>query len=209
MLVGSAQRAVTLGRLDIAYAVTTLARFAALPRKGHLEATLRVFRYLKKTKNAKILFDSRLPDYSGYKFAEHEWEGAYPGAHEEIDKELPEPKGKPVVLSMFVDADHARDEVTRRSTTGILAFLNCTPIRWYCKRQATVESSTFGSEIVAVRIAAEMIIELRYGLHALGMPILVPSYLFGDNQSVITNTTLPSSSLKKKHNAIAYHKVRE
>ena len=30
-----------------------------------------------------------------------------------------------------------------------------------------------------------------------------------DNLAVVTNTTLPSSSLKKKHNAIAYHKVRE
>ena len=54
-----------------------------------------------------------------------------------------------------------------------------------------------------------MIIELQYGLRALGVPILGPSYMFGDNQSVVTNTTLPSSSLKKKHNAIAYHKVRE
>ena len=30
-----------------------------------------------------------------------------------------------------------------------------------------------------------------------------------DNEAVIKNTTLPSSTLKKKHNAIAYHKVRE
>ncbi len=30
-----------------------------------------------------------------------------------------------------------------------------------------------------------------------------------DNEAVVKNTTLPLSSLKKKHNAIAYHKVRE
>ena len=54
-----------------------------------------------------------------------------------------------------------------------------------------------------------MVIELRYALRSLGVPINGPSYLFGDNQSVVTNTTLPSSTLKKKHNAIAYHKVRE
>ena len=54
-----------------------------------------------------------------------------------------------------------------------------------------------------------MIIKLRYGLRALVVLILGPSYLFGDNKSVVTNTTLPSSTLKKKHNAIAYHKVRE
>jgi hypothetical protein len=36
-----------------------------------------------------------------------------------------------------------------------------------------------------------------------------PSLMLGDNMSVILNTTVPSSVLKKKHNAIAYHRVRE
>ena len=54
-----------------------------------------------------------------------------------------------------------------------------------------------------------MVIEMRNNLHALGIPVNGPSYMFGDNKSVVTNTTLPSSSLKKKHNAISYHQVRE
>jgi hypothetical protein len=33
--------------------------------------------------------------------------------------------------------------------------------------------------------------------------------MLGDNMSVVLNTTVPSSVLKKKHNAIAYHRVRE
>jgi hypothetical protein len=33
--------------------------------------------------------------------------------------------------------------------------------------------------------------------------------MLGDNMSVVLNTTVPSSVLKKKHNAIAYHQVRE
>jgi hypothetical protein len=33
--------------------------------------------------------------------------------------------------------------------------------------------------------------------------------MLGDNMSVVLNTTVPSSQLKKKHNAIAYHRVRE
>ena len=108
-------------------------------------------------------------------------------------------------MSAFVDADHARDVATRRSVTGILSFLNNTPVRWFSKRQATVESSAYGSELVAARIATEMIQELRYTLRSLGVPIRGPSLLFGDNKSVVVNTTLPSSSLKKKHNAIAFH----
>ena len=43
----------------------------------------------------------------------------------------------------------------------------------------------------------------------LGVPVVGPTTMYGDNMSVILNTTVPSSQLKKKHNAIAYHRVRE
>ena len=33
--------------------------------------------------------------------------------------------------------------------------------------------------------------------------------MFGDNRSVVTNSTIPHSSLNKRHNALAYHRVRE
>ena len=54
-----------------------------------------------------------------------------------------------------------------------------------------------------------MVVEVRYMLRMLGVPLEDISLLIGDNMSVILNTTLPSSMLKKKHNAIAYHRVRE
>ncbi len=122
---------------------------------------------------------------------------------------MPTPLGKSVRITTYVDADHAHDTVTRRSVTGILLFLNNTPIRWVSKRQRTVETSTYGSELVAARIAVELIMEIRYMLRMLGVPIDGPSLLLGDNMSVILNTTLPSSKLTKKHQAIAYHRVRE
>ena len=60
-------------------------------------------------------------------------------------------------MSCFTDADHAGCRITRRSHTGILIFCNRSPILWFSKRQTTVESSTFGSEIVAMQIAVEMV----------------------------------------------------
>ena len=87
--------------------------------------------------------------------------------------------------------------------------MNSTPVKWYSKRQNTVESSTYGSELVAARIATDRSIEYRHKLRMMGVPILDTTLMFGDNKSVIMNTTLPSSNLKKKHNAIAYHRVRE
>ena len=51
---------------------------------------------------------------------------------------MPTPKGKEVII----DADHAHDVATRRYVAGILLFINNTPVKWYSKRQNTVESST-------------------------------------------------------------------
>ena len=43
----------------------------------------------------------------------------------------------------------------------------------------------------------------------MGLPIKVPSYIYGDNMSVIYNTSRPESVLRKKSNSICYHFVRE
>ena len=77
------------------------------------------------------------------------------------------------------------------------------------KRQKTVETSTYGSEMVAARMAVDLIIEIRYNLRMLGVPLDGPALLLGDNRSVVVNTTVPSSQLKKKHQACNYHRVRE
>jgi len=52
-------------------------------------------------------------------------------------------------------------------------------------------------------------ISLLICLKLLEVNIEAQSLLLGDNMSVVLNTTLPSSQLKKKHNAVAYHRVRE
>jgi hypothetical protein len=72
-----------------------------------------------------------------------------------------------------------------------------------------VETSTFGSEFVALRTACDLIISMRYKLRMFGVPIEGPAQVFCDNQGVVKNTSLPESVLTKKHNAINYHAVRE
>lgn len=122
---------------------------------------------------------------------------------------MPEPLGNHVEVSCFVDADHAANLVTRRSIMGILFFINSAPIVWYSKRQNTIESSTFGSEFIALKMAVEMNEGLRYKLRMMGVPLRGPTNVFCDNKSVVTNSTLPQSTLKCKHNSILYHKTRE
>jgi hypothetical protein len=60
-----------------------------------------------------------------------------------------------------------------------------------------------------MKIAVETIEAMRYKLCMFGIQLDGPATIFCDNKSVVTNCTVPESTLKKKHNAIAYHRVRE
>jgi hypothetical protein len=209
-MVGSCNWLITLGRFDINYATQALSRFSMAPREGHFKAMQRVLGYLKKFPKGRIIIDTNHRDWSSFPMdTSDNWKDFYPDAAEEMPPNMPLPKGKGVRITCYVDADHAHDQLTRRSVTGIIILVNNTPIKWLSKRQKTVESSTYGSEMVASRIATDMVIALRYNLRMLGVPVDGPSLMLGDNQSVIISTTMPSSALNQKHNAIAYHRVRE
>jgi hypothetical protein len=69
--------------------------------------------------------------------------------------------------------------------------------------------SVFGAEFVAMKQGMEALRGLRYKLRMMGVPISGPSYIYGDNMSVIHNTQRPESTLKKKSNSVCYHAVRE
>jgi hypothetical protein len=72
-----------------------------------------------------------------------------------------------------------------------------------------VETSTFGSEFIAARVVVELIEALRYKLRMFGVPVDGPANVYCDNHGVVINSSMPESTLKKKHNSIAYHRVRE
>jgi hypothetical protein len=59
------------------------------------------------------------------------------------------------------------------------------------------------------KVAAELVLEIRYMLRSLGVALDGPALILGENMSVVLTTTIPSSVLKKKHNVIAYHRVRK
>jgi hypothetical protein len=208
-LIGVLRWICEIGRIDILTEVSMLSSFNAMPREGHLSAALDVFAYLTQHQQAAILFDETEPNIDESRFKKVDWSDIYGDVQEELPPRMPKPLGNPVELHCFVDADHAGNLATRRSHTGIIIFINKAPIIWYSKRQNTVESSTFGSEFVALRTAVELIIGLRYKLRMFGVPLKGPSNVFCDNQGVVHNSTMPESTLAKKHNAICYHKVRE
>ena len=138
-----------------------------------------------------------------------EWLDFYHDAREEFPIRMPEPLGDPVRMLAYVDANHAGNIKTRRSHSGILIYVNQAPIIWYSKRQNTVEASSFGSEYIALRICTEMVEALRYKLRCFGVPVEGACDVMCDNRSVVTNSSVPTSVLNKRHNAICYHRVRE
>ena len=60
-LTGMCIWAVTLGRIDICYATSSLGRFNSEPRIGQLERLWRLIGYLKKNPEKFIVIDSREP----------------------------------------------------------------------------------------------------------------------------------------------------
>jgi len=168
-----------------------------------------IYAYLSAKHNARIVFDPTYPDIDESQFVKHDWTSMYGDVKEEIPPNMPEPRGREVETRMYVDADHATDKVTRRSRSGHLIYLNRAPIVWYSKRQATLEAGVFGAEFVSMKQGVEAVRALRYKLRMMGVPVTEPTFVYGDNMSVIHNTTKPESTLKKKNISICYHFVRE
>jgi hypothetical protein len=82
-------------------------------------------------------------------------------------------------------------------------------VNFVSRKQTSVETSSFGSEFVAMKQCCEFLRGLRCKLRMMGIPVIGPCHIQGDNQSVLANTTEPGSTLKKKSQSIACHFVRE
>ena len=211
-LIGVLRWIVELGRIDIAFEVSLLSRFLVQPRTGHLLQAIHIFKYLDIHSKNELAFDPAIhevddPTQTDLKIKH--MKAMYPDAEEDLPPNDPLPRGNGIQVNCFVDSDHAGDRITRRSQTGIIIYCNSAPIVWYSKRQNTVETSTFGSEFVALRIASELIASLRYKLRMFGIPVVGPAHVFCDNESVYKNASQSESTLRKKHNSICFHRVRE
>jgi len=209
-LIGALQWVVSIGHFDVMTAVMTLSSFRAAPRCGHMERIKRIYGYLAKMKHGVIRIRVSEPDYSDLPDQDFDWMHTVYGELSEIlPPDAPEPLGEYVTLTHYVDANLMHDITTGKSVTGILHLLNQTPIDWYSKKQATVETATYGSEFVAARTCIEQIVDLRCTLRYLGVPIRHKSYMFGDNKTVVDSSTIPHSKLHKRHTILSFHRVRE
>jgi hypothetical protein len=165
--------------------------------------------YIAARKSAAIRVRTEKPDYSSLQVPTFDWERIYGDVQEVIPNDIPEPLGKSVVTTTYLDANLLHCLATGRSVSGILHFLNKTPSDWFSKKQNTVETATYGSEFTVGRIAVDQIVDIRLTLMYMGVPLDGKAYAFGDNDAVVTSSTVPHSKLNKRHLALSYHRVRE
>jgi len=163
--IGALQWAIWIGRFDVQTTVMTLSRFRDMPRQRHPDRVKRIHGYLSKMHHATITIRTDASDHSNIPVKMYDREhSCYADAKEEIPLDAPKPKGKPVTVTSFFDADLHHDLVSGKSVTGILHQLNKTPIDWCSKSQSTVETATFGSEHVAARTCTDQVIDLHLTL---------------------------------------------
>ena len=151
-----------MGRIDITCEFSMMSSLVAMGRGGHLQQILHLFAYLKYHHNARIVFDPSYPDIDLDQFPMHEWRSLYGKVlKEDIPSNAPELLGMEFILQTYVDADHAGDRLTRQSRSGVPVFMNSAPIYWLSKNQTSVETSSFGSEFVAMTTCCEYLRSLR------------------------------------------------
>jgi hypothetical protein len=106
-LIGILHWAVELGRINIYIDVTLLSSFLVQPRVGHMNEVLHIFSYIKCHENSKLVFDPNPQVWDETQFVKYDWKEFYGDAVEAIPPNAPPPRGNPVQLNIFVDADHA------------------------------------------------------------------------------------------------------
>jgi hypothetical protein len=104
---------------------------------------------------------TREPDYSELDYKEYDWsKTVYGDIREQVPEGIQDPLGNFVMLSHYYDANLYHNVVTGKSVRGILHFLNKMPIDWYSKKQATVETATYGSELIANQTCIDQVVDL-------------------------------------------------
>jgi hypothetical protein len=120
-LIGILRWAVELGRVHILIEVSMMSSHLCQPCEGHLNAVYNIFAYLEKHVEASMAFDDKMPRIDETAFHQSDWtESIYGDVEEEVPPNAPKPLGNPVMMTCFVDANHAGDKVTRRSQTGFI-----------------------------------------------------------------------------------------
>jgi hypothetical protein len=184
-IIGSLMYLMTGTRPDIAVAVSIISQFSENPTKAHLQAAMRVLRYMKGSKGFRLHLGQDVRSFCDFKEA------------------------APISLLAFSDANWGNDLDSRRSTTGYLVYIAGRVVSWSSKKQPTVALSSTEAEYMAVTNTTKEVMWHRAFLQELGFAQSQATTIFEDNQSCIALAKNPIHHARTKHIDIQHHFVRE
>jgi len=180
-LIGSLMYAALGTRPDICFAVTFLSQFLQNPGQAHWREAKRVIRYLKGTKEKKLVYCNQNRPLDNFK------------------------------LEGFADASWGNDEDDRHSISGYVFTKYGGAISWSSKKQHIVALSSTEAEYIALTHATKEAIWLRtllseiYDDHYSEMSIP----LYSDSSGALAMVRNSAFHSRTKHIAIRYHFIRE
>ncbi|GAX10430.1 hypothetical protein FisN_21Lu161 [Fistulifera solaris] len=189
-------------RPDVGYALVTLSKFAAYPHDVHFTLLKDIARYLRETSDWGIVFHKPAPTPSL---------PVIPRTFLAPDPSLPPfpAATDPTSLQCFVDAAHANDLKTRRSTTGYVFMLCGGAISYRCTTQSITATSSTEAEFLAAVTAAKHARYLRSVLAELGFPQSGPTPIYEDNMSTINMINSKKPTERARHVDIQYFAIQE
>ena len=155
-------------RPDVAYAVSTLAKYTTNPGMLHWKALLRVLGYLYATQEYCIKYSRNESVVDGID-ARGYARGVLPFT----------------TMDGFVDASYAGDVDTRRSTTGYMFKISGGPVSWQSRLQSSVALSSMEAEYMAASAATQEAMWLNRLLQQLGLKTPRPTKIYEDNKAAI------------------------
>jgi hypothetical protein len=103
------------GRFDLTFAISSLSRFFAAPRQGHLELARKIFGYLRKYPRRGYMINPAPPvmdaPYDEIHFKQ-DFGGQYHYFLDDLDPRFPEPLLEELEVNIFCNSDHAHDKDT-------------------------------------------------------------------------------------------------
>jgi len=102
-------------------------------------------------------------------------------------------------LMMMSDSDYAGDLNDYKSTSGIVAYLGCLLICWYCSKQTTTAQSSTDAEAISMNFATKEAVWIRGFLQELGVNLKLPTVMKGDNMAAIMLSKNPMFHKRTKH----------
>jgi hypothetical protein len=181
-------------RLISVSAIGFMTRFSSAPAAIHYRACIRLGRYLRMTKDWKLVFwrdkpiDSLPPgDVPLYVDPQPGLVAAFPSVPD------------PYTLTAFTDAAHATDLQRRRSVSGFCCMFAGAAVAFKSKLQTIVATSSTEAEFICAVQTGETVKYLRTVLHELGFTPSGPTVIYEDNQAAIAMVNSSKPTPRSRH----------